>query len=158
MCVNVCVYVCALVCIYMYVCTQATTSQWEDEICLVADNTVLSKVEELLSKYEASLTTQSATAPVVPQPTPIIQSPTPSQPQPVLSNLLESYIQHNHSTSNCSILRTFISELKLNKPAMYVGRVQRVSSADFGTKKTTTTKNSAKHSEHLKFIFRIFCV
>eukprot|EP01036_Dinobryon_divergens_P029951 gene29951-39127_t len=52
---------------------QATTSQWEDEICLVADNTVVSKMEELLS-----------------------------------------------------------NDLKLNKPAMYVGRVQRLSSGDFG--------------------------
>ena len=88
----------------------------------MADLSIVSKVEELLSKFETA-------AP-----------PTQQQQQqlpvvPVLSDLLGSYVDRSHSTSNSSIIRTLLSEFQSNKPGMYVGRVQRISCADFGTKK-----------------------
>ena len=88
----------------------------------MADLSIVSKVEELLSKFETSaLPTQQQQ-----QQLPVV---------PVLSDLLGSYVDRSHSTSNSSIIRTLLSEFQSNKPGMYVGRVQRISCADFGTKR-----------------------
>ena len=89
----------------------------------MADLSIVSKVEELLSKFE---TAAPPTQQQQQQQLPVV---------PILSDLLGSYVDRSHSTSNSSIIRTLLSDFQSNKPGMYVGRVQRISCADFGTKK-----------------------